>query len=195
MSSRLGIVAVALALAACSAGSSTTSNASPEPSQAPTTAAPPAPTTPPVVFVADTKRDIGKTSGGPLGLKAFRTAPQTGYDRVVFELAGKVAGKPGWTVQYVDHPTSDGSGDPVPVNGSAFLEVILTGVGYPADTGVPEPTSRRVTPTGTPTLKEVVLNGVFEGRYTAFVGTSGKLPFRVTRLSSPERVVVDVRRS
>lgn len=193
---RLVIVATALALTACSGGSSTGSTAppAPTPTQAPTTSAPAA-SVPALPFVADTKPDTGQTSGGPLGLTTFRVASQAGYDRVVFEFTGKVAGRPGWTVQYVEHPTSDGSGDPVAVKGSAFLEVILTGVGYPTDTGVPEPSTKRVTPTGASALKEIVLNGVFEGRYTAFIGTSSRMPFRVTRLSNPERVVVDVRHS
>jgi hypothetical protein len=111
----------------------------------------------------------------------------------VFELAGSASGHAGWRVEYVTAPESDGSGDPVQVKGSAFLQVVLTGVGYPMDTGVPEPTARSIRPT-TALVQEVRLNGVFEGQYQAFIGLSAKKPFRVFRLSDPERVVVDIRR-
>ena len=42
-------------------------------------------------------------------------------------------------------------------------------------------------------MRDVRLGAVFEGQYEAFIGTSGEQPFRVFRLSDPERVVVDVR--
>jgi hypothetical protein len=44
-------------------------------------------------------------------------------------------------------------------------------------------------------VKQVVLNTVYEGRYTAFIGLSATKPFRVFRLANPARVVVDVRHS
>jgi len=137
--------------------------------------------------------DTEQPTGGPLGVKVARVALQSGYDRVVIELGGKVAGQPGWRVSYVTKPTSDGSGAPVAVKGAFYLHVAITGVGYPADTGVPEPTTRRISPTDTKVVREVVLDGVFEGVYTAYVGLSAKKPFRVFRLSNPARVVIDVR--
>lgn len=146
-------------------------------------------------FPANTLPDNGEPSGAPQGLQVVRSATQAGYDRVVFQLAGKAPGRPGWHVEYVDKPTQDGSGDPVRVRGTAYLQVILTGVGYPADTGVPEPAVKRLRPTDTAAVREVVLTGVFEGQYASFVGVTSKLPFRVFRLSNPERVVVDVRSS
>jgi len=79
------------------------------------------------------------------------------------------------------------------VKGSFFLHVAVMGVGNPDDTGVPEPTVRRIAPAGTKAVREVVLDGVFEGVYTAYVGLSAKQPFRVFRLSNPPRVVIDVR--
>ena len=160
---------------------SPTATASTAPSVAPTAAAP---------FTADTEPDTATASGGLLGMRVARAAAQPGYDRVVLELQG--SGLPGWRVSYVDRPVADGSGDPVAVRGSAFLEVVVTGVGYPMDTGVPEPAPRRFRP-GTPNVQEVVLTGVFEGQYTAFVGVGSRQPFRVFRLSSPPRVVLDVR--
>ena len=142
-------------------------------------------------FPANTEADTETGSGQILGLRSARVAAQNGYDRVVFELANK--GAPGWEVAYVDAPRSDGSGNPVAVKGEFFLQVLVRHVGTPGDTGVPEPAVRRLTPTGTLDVTEVVLDGVFEGQYTAFLGLDSERPFRVTRLSSPPRVIVDVR--
>jgi hypothetical protein len=200
----LGALMAGCLLAGCShGGTAGVPTASRTPSGSPTTSAPSptaAPTasqvaasTPP--FPANTLADTAQPTGGPLGLRVARVAPQPGYDRVVLELAGKVPGQPGWRVEYVTQPTSDGSGNPVAVRGTAYLQVIVTGVGYPADTGVPEPAIRRIRPAGTAVVREVVLDGVFEGQYTAFVGLTGKRPFRVFRLSNPARVVIDVRRT
>lgn len=159
--------------------------ASPQPSAGPSTTATPA-------FFANTREDTEEPSGGLLGLRVARAALQDGYDRVVFELAGKERGTAGWRVEYVSEPLSDGSGDRVAVKGSAYLRVILTGTGYPFDTGVPEPSTRRFSPDDTEVVREVVLNGVYEGQYTAFVGLASQRGFRVFRISDPERVVVDV---
>ena len=133
-------------------------------------------------------------SGGPLTVTAVRVAGQDGYDRVVFELAGTAAGQAGWRVEYVDEPSAQGSGDPVEVDGDAVLSVLITGTGYPMDTGQEEVASDPALPGGLEVVQDVVLGAVFEGQYEAFIGTSGEQPFRVFRLADPERVVVDVRR-
>jgi hypothetical protein len=41
-------------------------------------------------------------------------------------------------------------------------------------------------------VQDVVLGSVFEGTYEAFVGVRTAAPFRVTRLTGPTRVVVDI---
>ena len=142
-------------------------------------------------FPANTLPDTASPVGGQLGLQSATAALQAGYDRVVFTLAS--GGQPGWRVAYITAPTSDGSGNPVAVAGSSYLQVVLKDVGYPADTGVPDPTLKRFSPSSTAVVREVVLDTVYEGQYTAFIGVSSTLPFRVFRLSSPARVVVDVR--
>lgn len=142
-------------------------------------------------FPADALPDGGASAGGILGLKSAASAVHAGYDRVVFTLGGSA--QPGWRVEYDTSPRSDGSGDPVSVQGGAALRVILRDVGYPGDTGVPDPAVKRFSPTGTVAVKEVVLDTVFEGQYTAFIGVDSTRPFRVFRLAGPARVVVDVR--
>lgn len=126
-------------------------------------------------------------------MKSVAAGLHTCYDRVVFTLAGTAVAQPGWRVEYVATPTSDGSGNPVAVAGAAFLRVIITDVGIPPDTGVPDPNPKQISPTSTQVVRQVVLDTAFEGQYTSFIGLSGTRPFRVFRLSSPARVVVDIR--
>lgn len=173
------------------------SSASPVPALSPRPSATAAAAAPegeaPVPFPADTEVDVAKPSGGPLSVRAVRVARQQGYDRVVFELAGRNPGQAGWRVEYVDEPSQQGSGDPVEVEGEAVLAVLISGTGYPMDTGVEEVTEDPALPAGPGVVSDVVLGAVFEGQYEAFIGTTARSPFRVHRLGDPERVVVDIR--
>ena len=145
-------------------------------------------------FEADTRADNGgRGSGNGLGLTGVRAAQHAGYDRVVFDLAG--TGTPGWRVEYMTEPRAEGSGDPVELEGTVFLQVVLRGVGLPVDTGI-EPfgdSTTRVPGTGTTGVAEIAPGGVFEGEQQAFIGLTGaERPFRVFALENPTRVVVDV---
>jgi hypothetical protein len=149
-----------------------------------------APAQPP--FAADLKPDTATASADArVTVRAIRIGPHTSFDRVVFELGGK--GTPGWDVRYVDSAVSPGSGKPVPVRGGAVLQVSVTGAGYPYDTGVTEYAGRGpLTAAGTHAVTEVVFGATFEGTTSAFVGTAARTPFRVYRLNSPARIVVEV---
>ncbi len=147
----------------------------------------------PTDFPATPALSEQEPSGGPLSVVAVRVARQEGYDRVVFELAGRDPGQAGWRVEYDDDPRADGSGDPVELDGAAALSVVISGTGYPMDTGQQEVEQDPALPGDLAVVEDVRLIGVFEGQYGAFVGTSGEQPFRVFRLGDPERVVVDVR--
>ena len=146
-------------------------------------------------FRAGTGTDTEEPTGGPLSVVAVRVANQDGYDRVVFELDGDVAGEPGWRVEYTDDPAQQGSGEAVEVGGSAALAVFITGVGYPMDTGAAEVTDDPALPSDLTVIEDVVLGATFEGQYEAFIGTAREAPFRVFRLSDPARVVIDVQNS
>ena len=172
----------------------TGANARPSPSAVATTAAAapspsPSPTTP--AFAGGTARVEQESTGGPLSVVAVRAARQDGYDRVVFELDGREAGTPGWTVEYVDDPRRDGSGEPVEVKGDKTLVVLIRGTGYPFDTGVEEAEEAAVSG-DVEVVQDVVLGSVFEGVYEAFIGLSAERPFKVFRLSDPARLVVDI---
>ena len=171
----------------------TGANARPSPSAAATSAAAaPSPSpSPSPAFTGGTSRVEQESTGGPLSVVEVRAARQDGYDRVVFELDGREAGAPGWTVEYVDDPRRDGSGEPVEVKGEKTLVVLIRGTGYPFDTGVEE-AERAAVAGDVEVVQDVVLGSVFEGVYEAFIGLSAERPYKVFRLSDPARVVVDI---
>src|SRR3712207_629501 len=59
---------------------------------------------------------------GRAQLVDVRVAGQLTFDRVVFEFDGPL---PGQRVEFVNEVTQDGSGDPVPLRGRAFLQVSM----------------------------------------------------------------------
>jgi hypothetical protein len=141
-------------------------------------------------FPADRSEDTAPAEGNALSVVDVRTGRHDGYDRVVFELGGD--GTVGWSVRYDDNPATAGEGADVELAGDATLAVTILGVGYPFDTGVEEYDGPRRPSPDIPVVKELQLGGVFEGSYDAFVGVAQDRPFRVFRLTDPQRVVVDV---
>jgi hypothetical protein len=119
-----------------------------------------------------------------------RTGEHDGYDRVVLEVDGE--GTPGWDVRYVEEAVQEGSGDLVDVAGAAVLQVTVTGVGYPYDTGVDEFAPGGPVPGPGTGVTEVVFGATFEGTAQALIGTTGESPFRVYLLDGPTRIVVEV---
>jgi hypothetical protein len=127
-----------------------------------------------------------------LTVTQVRVGAHDDYDRVVFEVAG--TGTPGWDVRYVEHAADEASGKPVDLPGHGALQVVLTGMGYPDDTGQTEWHAGPLTTEGYGQLWEVDLLGTFEGRTQAFLGLKDAgASYRVFALADPQRVVVDVR--
>ncbi|MGF0117392.1 AMIN-like domain-containing (lipo)protein [Promicromonospora sp. Marseille-Q5078] len=151
-----------------------------------------------VPFPADASPDTADPSrDAALVVTDVRVGTHEGFDRVVLDLEGE--GAPGWTVEYVDAATDDGSGDPVAVDGDRVLQVRLSGMAMPGETdgGPTEYDGGPIDPDGTESIDEVVYRFWFEGYTTAFVGVDDgaggePLPFRVFALEDPARVVVDV---
>lgn len=206
-------VTVALTVGACGGGVNTVSaptldapsvtmseaptvpigDAAPDASAPPPGIGPALPLPAPPPFPADTRPDRGQSGGpGPTSVANIDIAGhEEGFDRVVFDIAGN--GVAGWHARYVKAAHSQGSGEPVEVAGSAILEVTLTNVGYPADVAGPSYDGpRRIRPSGTEAIREIVNDNVYEGQHVFFVGTVRDLPFRVFRLDSPQRVVLDI---
>ena len=126
-------------------------------------------------------------------LTGVRAAPHRGYDRIVFEFEN---GVPGYDVRYVAPPIlADGSGDEIAVAGGAALVVRmepaldadLTQESAPRTYTGPT----RISPS-TSAVAELVRTGGFEAVLTWAVGVDEKRPFRVSRLESPARIVIDI---
>jgi hypothetical protein len=143
-------------------------------------------------FPANTEPDTGEASEDALlSVTAIRIGRHDGFDRVVFEADG--TGTPGWDVRYVDGANSQGSGDDIEVAGEAVLQVTVTGVGIPADTGVEEYAGPdRLSAGDAEVVTEVVWDSTFEGTTVSFIGVTEQTPFRVYLLEDPARVVVEV---
>jgi hypothetical protein len=143
-------------------------------------------------FPANTDPDTGEPSADSLvSVTDIRIGRHDGFDRVVFEAAGD--GAPGWDVRYVDAARSQGSGNEIAVGGGAILQVTVTGVGIPADTGVEEYSGPdRLTSGDAEVVTEVAWDSTFEGTSVAFVGVTEETPFRVYLLEDPARVVLEV---
>ncbi len=156
--------------------------------------APPAPPPPPVPPPGVEPREVIRTDFG--ALTGVRVGRHPGFDRVVFEFGTTV---PGYRVRYVPLPVkADGSGEPVPLPGArAALEVVFTpasGVDGRADPPAQTysgPT--RIASAETVQITEVTKAGDFEAVLIWATGLRSQVPFTVTTLASPPRVVIDLR--
>ena len=106
----------------------------------------------------------------------------------MFQLDGPI---PSYSVRYVPVVRLDGSGDPLRLRGAAFLEVIIRAPTHDQQYR-PVLTPTRLRP-DFPALHEVSAPGSFEGQTTAGIGVASRAPFRVLELTSPTRIVVDLK--
>jgi hypothetical protein len=120
-----------------------------------------------------------------VGLRAGR---HPGFDRMVFQLDGPIPSY--YSVRYVPVVRLDGSGEPLSLRGSAFLEVVVRAPTHDEDyRPVLSPTRLRP---DFPALREVSAPGSFEGQTTAGIGVTRRVGFRVFELTSPTRIVIDL---
>ena|SRR5438093_6142561 len=119
-------------------------------------------------------------------------APAPGYDRVVFEFADDSV--PGYHVEYVSGPMRRcGSGDPVSIAGAARLVVRFEPAQAHDERGNPTP-AERDRALGLPGVKEMKLVCDFEGQVEWVLGVAGGArPYRVSELTAPARLIVDLR--
>ena len=121
-----------------------------------------------------------------------------GYDRVVFQFRDDVV--PGYRVEYAAPPfAEDGSGDPISVQGKAFVAVRMEPAsGFDLNTGQGElvykgPKRIEGATAGTSVVRELVRTGDFEAVLGWVIGLDEKVDFRVTTAASPPRLIVDFR--
>ncbi|HEX6312897.1 MAG TPA: hypothetical protein VF152_14885 [Acidimicrobiia bacterium] len=193
---RTGLLAAvfAVALAACgddgngSSSGSTTTSASTTSSTTTSTSAPDG-----CPFDGATTAVSAPAPADVLVLGDVRVAGHECFDRVVFEF--RDPGAPGYEVSYVPGPiVMDGSGEPVAVEGSAFLQIRMPyATGFDFETSTPSYTGpTRFTPADTTQVREVVRTGDFEAILTWVVGLDEERPFQVFTLEDPNRLVVDI---
>jgi LPXTG-motif cell wall-anchored protein len=121
-------------------------------------------------------------------LTSLRAGRQASFDRVVFQLDGPIPSY--YSVRYVPVVRLDGSGAPLRLRGTAFLEVVIRAPTHD-EAGRPVLTPTRLRP-NFPALREVNAPGSFEGQTTAGIGLTQRVGFRVLELASPTRIVVDL---
>ncbi|MEU7553549.1 hypothetical protein AB0B01_14570 [Streptomyces sp. NPDC044571] len=111
------------------------------------------------------------------------------YDRIVIDLRGHV---PQVAVTRVPKLVQDGSGKPVPLAGTHFLQIRL----HPAEAhnraGQSVYHGPKLVTIHLPRLKGLALTGDFEGYVTFGAAFRGKPAFRTFTLHAPERFVLDV---
>jgi hypothetical protein len=109
------------------------------------------------------------------------------FDRVVFHIDGQI---PWYSFRYVPVVRQDGSGLPISLRGSAFLEVVLRAATDIDGRSVLATTRLRP---DFPALREVRTDPVsFEGQTVVGVGVSERVGFRVFELAGPNRIVLDL---
>ncbi|MFF2085170.1 hypothetical protein ACFVVM_15445 [Nocardia sp. NPDC058176] len=140
---------------------------------------------------------LDKSSSGyaPATVGNVRAGRHDCFDRLVIDLTGPARG---YWVAYVDRVTQDGSGDPVPLRGGAFLRVMVQAPSYDEDgnsTYNPANRTELVNTSGYQTFRQAAWAGSFEGQSGLGLGVRARLPFRVMTLDGPGaggRVVIDV---
>lgn len=126
------------------------------------------------------------------------------YDRVVLDINGSA--DVGYLVSYVPTVTTDGAGEPIPVEGEAALQVIVRAPAQGFDSGGHQPGRILAeigdyfyTPSqlaGWSSLRAVRFAGTFEGQSTLALGVSERLPFRAftqpDESNQHQRLVIDI---
>jgi hypothetical protein len=130
--------------------------------------------------------DVSGGGAGQARVTAVRTAAQSGYDRFVVQFDGPLP-------QYEVHVQSgstfvqDASGAPVTLQGSSGLLVVLRNTSSSGSYSGPTDLHPNVQ-----VVREERLVGDFEGVVHWALGLSHPACYRVTTLSNPSRLVIDV---
>jgi hypothetical protein len=136
---------------------------------------------------------VGPIAGGAQGagtltsVSTVRAAAQSGYDRFVIDLGQSPLQQYEVRTQATPNFMLDPKGDVVTLDGSRGVQIVLRDASnHSSFSGVTD------LQTGLAAIREARLTGDFEGVVTWSLGVDGPGFVRVTTLSSPNRLVVDV---
>jgi len=128
-------------------------------------------------------------------LRQVRASRQKSFDRVVFEFDSAA---PNYLVHYLTsryYTDDDEVRRRIRIAGKGFLQIEMFQIPY--DERQSELAGRKgFAPVGKlrmPSLREIEDKGLFEGSYIFLLGQSSRSVFRVTELSNPARLVIDLK--
>lgn len=139
-----------------------------------------------------TKKLVERKKDGisPVTLRQVSAADQDDFDRVVFEFKDNQV--PGYRVEYVPI-IKDEAGTVHKLFGKAFMRVDMNPAwAHSNETGAPS-VKEREKRLNLPVVIEFKQVEDFEGAVSYALGLSGRKPFRVTEMSNPARLVIDVK--
>lgn len=123
-------------------------------------------------------------------LTGIRTGQHPGFDRIVLDMSGHV---PGVSYRKVDELIEDGSGEIAWLTGEFFVDVRISPAAAHDEAG--NPTYTGPTKFRTRNLQNVMavaITGDFEAVLSIGLGTRRDTWVRVSTLTAPTRVVIDV---
>ena len=138
----------------------------------------------------DTGTSWTRTNSAFPHVLGMRWAAHPTYDRVVIDLSG---GFPSGRTAYRRHFTYDGSGAEVPILGRSGIQLTLVDAQAHDDEGNSTFTTTTLARPRLRTLKALALTGDFEGQVTFALALTHRAKYRVFELSSPRRLVIDVK--
>ncbi len=173
------LVALAFAAAGCRSDSPTIVVPSETGTPSPTGGSP-SPTAAPTLAGASCEPTTGGSSSNTPHFVDVDTARSNGVESITFEFAAATSGEaPSFGVEYVDELTGDPSGEPVEIEGEAFLQVHFGAIAtdLSGETPVQVYAGPRDIPIGFPVLRQAKLIGDFEAVVTWGIGLSSRQCF------------------
>ncbi|XVV02188.1 AMIN-like domain-containing (lipo)protein [Actinosynnema sp. CA-248983] len=123
-------------------------------------------------------------------LTNIRVGRHATFDRVVLDLRGP---RPEFFIRCVDQLHYDGSGEPVSMPGSTFLEVrSFPAAAHDENGNMTYTGPRQFTTPSLNNVRAVAITGDYEANLTVGLGIRVETWHRVFLLSSPTRLVIDV---
>jgi hypothetical protein len=141
-----------------------------------------------------TSRPVARQHGETSFVRTVRAARQKGFDRVVFEFDGPV---PNYSIRYLQSSYYEGEGGRrrIRIAGSRFIQVTLNQI--PVDEKqIKLIEAKNFIPKGRlklPAVAQLDQREFFEDSFDFLIGVNGRKLFRVSELTNPSRLVIDLK--